>query len=192
MVFGFMTAGGRPTSSESPRSATVGPRCSWTGQRGFFYSPTFAGVRLHQTAARPLWVKSRHVQRKTACPLYPESGHLQCNSTCPLCANSGLMHCRQSASVFVSLECIVCICQRPYRRMPIVDIYFFREQVWLGVCDTRDRWPPACNGSGCRYAPISINLGFTGNRSSHMRKVRRANVAHANRAGWTRLGETHV
>ena len=48
------------------------------------------------------------------------------------------------------------------------------------------------NGSGCRHAPISIMVGFTGNRSSHMRKLRRADVAHANRAGWTGLGETHV
>ena len=28
----------------------------------------------------PLWVKSRHLQRKTACPLYPESGHVQCTA----------------------------------------------------------------------------------------------------------------
>ena len=56
---------------------------------------------------------------------------------------------------------------------------FFVSEVWLGVCDTRDRWPPACNSSGCRHAPISVIVGFTGNRPSHMRKVRRADVDDA-------------
>ena len=37
----------------------------------------------------PLWVKSRHVQRKKHVRFTPESRHVQRNSACPLCANSG-------------------------------------------------------------------------------------------------------
>src|SRR5262245_42609678 len=37
----------------------------------------------------PLWVKSRHMQRKTACPLYPQ-GDIKCDTgECPLWAKSG-------------------------------------------------------------------------------------------------------
>ena len=98
----------------------------------------------------------------------------------------------KSASVFVSVECIVCICQQPDRRTPIEDVHFFRERRCGYASVTREiaGLPPAM--AGCRHAPISVNLGFTDNRPSHMRQVRRANVAHADRAGWTRLGEAHV
>ena len=44
---------------------------------------------VYQGDQCPLWVKSRHLQCKTACPLYPKSGHVQCTSRCPLSANSG-------------------------------------------------------------------------------------------------------
>src|SRR5262245_58413473 len=37
----------------------------------------------------PLWVKSRHVQCKTACPLTPESDHKCHKWACPLRAHNG-------------------------------------------------------------------------------------------------------
>ena len=58
-------------------------RCSYSQQATAF--PLFtkkADIRCCELC--PLWVKSRHVQCKTAC-----SGHVRCNSVCPLCANSG-------------------------------------------------------------------------------------------------------
>ena len=48
----------------------------------------FTGLALSPRC--PLWVKSRHVQRKKECPLYPESRHLQCNSACPLSAKADI------------------------------------------------------------------------------------------------------
>ena len=38
------------------------------------------------TLSCPLWVKSRHVQRKRSCPLYPESGHSRLSLECSLSA----------------------------------------------------------------------------------------------------------
>src|SRR4029450_3781924 len=42
-----------------------------------------------------------------------------------------------------------------------------------------------------RYAPVSIRSSFTGHRTSNLRQVRRADVAHPNRTGWARFGEAH-
>ena len=49
-------------------------------------------IVAHPNCRCPLWVKSRHVQRKRSCPLYPQSRHVQCTRRCPLCAKSELMH----------------------------------------------------------------------------------------------------
>jgi hypothetical protein len=43
----------------------------------------------------PLWIKSRHLQRKSACPPYPRKRHQMRHMQCPLLAQSGhrLLHC---------------------------------------------------------------------------------------------------
>ena len=81
------------------------------------------------------------------CPLYPRKRtcavHLGMSAKCQQRTNA----LQQNAPVFVSLKCIVCICQRPNGRTPIGDVHFVSRR-WLGVCDTRDRWPPPAMAAG--------------------------------------------
>jgi hypothetical protein len=69
-------------------------------------------------------------------------------------------------------------------------IYFF--VVALSGCRDRETaGPPAAMATGCCHAPVSIPCAFGRGRTSNVRQVRRTYVAHANRAGRTRLSEAY-
>ena len=123
--------------------------------------------RVHWRGAqtrRPCWCKP-----DIQCPLWIKSGHVRRTSRCPLNANSG--H---------PLPATRCVNSRTdaVRVKTYPSASSAAGVSGVGAIEVA-RAPPAM---GC-HAPISINPGFTGNRTSNMRQVRRANVAHSNRAG---------
>jgi hypothetical protein len=71
----------------------------------------------------------------------------------------------------------VCICKLLNRLYAFRDVYYVHA-------------PPEM-AAGYRHAPISIHFAFGRDRTSNVRQVRRTDVAHANRAGRTRLGEAY-
>src|SRR5262245_24193062 len=51
----------------------------------------------------PLWVKSRHMHRKTACPLYPQKRHQVRNMECPLAKSGHDRSCTSREQTFAGV-----------------------------------------------------------------------------------------
>jgi hypothetical protein len=90
------------------------------------------------------------------------------------------------------------LCQKrtdaPQQSVSIFGILETHSQYLSAIVQTYVRLgaagPPACNGNGASPC-ASFNPFRTGHRTSNVREVRRADVAHPNRAGRARFAEAH-
>ena len=83
----------------------------------------FTDEDVQCTSQCPLWVKSRHVRRKTACLLYPESGYEQCNCRCLLWAKKSEHPSRGDEHLLFLIGCTT-------RRLPVADRISSAEERW--------------------------------------------------------------